>query len=90
MTDRPIRDLVVEVLRQCSGATEAEITGARNLYDDGVLTSLSLAYVVVELESRLGLALMDDLHVPEWTSVDSITGLLARAGTPASPARLEP
>jgi hypothetical protein len=76
--DESMRRLLVEVLQDCSGATEAEILSAENFYDEGILTSLSLAYVVTKLQGILGLELMHDLRVPDWKNVDSIAGLLSR------------
>lgn len=78
--DQSRRRLLLEALRHRSGAAESEIVSATNLFDDGILTSLSLAYVVMDLEAKLGLELMRDLYVPDWKSVNSITDVLIRKG----------
>ena len=74
------RQVLLKVLEERSGATEAEIVDAINLFTDGILTSLTLAYVVLDLEAKLGLELMDDLHFPHWTTMNSITDILIRKG----------
>lgn len=80
MTRDALVAVVVDVLSEHSGASASDIAAATDLFEAAVLTSHSLVSVAVDLEERLGVALVEDLRVSEWYSVDGIVGRCVRAG----------
>nr|WP_239150332.1 amino acid adenylation domain-containing protein [Streptomyces sp. SID13588] len=75
-----VRRAVVEVLRRRSGASEAEIRDAADLFDVGILTSHSVASAAVDLEERYSVDLLGDFRASQWTHIDSIVDLLLGKG----------
>ena len=70
--------VVVDVLSARSGAAEADVRSAADLFESGILTSHSLASAAVELGERLGLDLLSDFRMTDWLSVQTICDMLSR------------
>ena len=75
--------VVVGVLSARSGAAEADVRSAANLFESGILTSHSLASAAIELGERLGLDLLSDFRMTDWLSVQTICDMLGRRGVRA-------